>query len=193
MKNSTKILVIGIAFTLLIISRKPSKKTAPAPGRVNQLLKGKFMTQNADFIAKLHPVAKQLFINFLADIEKLGYAVIVTSGYRASAQQVALKKQNPKNATPGYSAHEYGLALDINLVKNNKIIGKNSPLKEWTDTGVIALAKKYGLRWGGTFVGYLDPVHFDLYDKYNPKTLYAAAMKKWGSVDKFKGNELPLA
>ena len=159
----------------------------------NDIINDKYAAANTAIIKDLHPDAKQTFINFLHDVDKLGYAIVLTSGYRSSAKQAALKKENPKNATPGFSAHEYGIGLDLNLVKDGKWINKSSPLAEWKKTGIVDLAKnKYGMRWGGEFTGYLDPVHFDLASKYNINKMYAQAIKQFGTADKIQGTKVKL-
>jgi len=209
--DNTGLLLGGIAL-LAIVALSSNKKGSPAPSnntihvpgkpidnpvvnqKVNEKLNATFSKTTIDNLKKLNPAAQAIFANFIADIIRMGYAVVVTSSYRPTSEQVALKKKNANNATPGFSMHEYGLGLDINLVNNGKWINKSSTDAEWEKTGVVALAKnKYKMRWGGDFANYQDPVHFDLGNKYNVNTLYAAAKKKWGDPVKFKGNELPLA
>jgi len=160
---------------------------------VNKNISAKFAKDNEKYISNLNPEAKATFVSFLNDISKLGYAVVITSGYRASKEQAALKKQNSKNASPGFSTHEYGIGLDINLVKDGKWINKKSPLATWNKTGVVDLAKnKYNMRWGGDFKGYLDPVHFDLGNKYDVNKLYSKALAIYGSASNIQGNKLKL-
>ncbi len=171
--------------------------SSPSDAQINKLvaqdLKTNFSAKNQAYIDSLNPAVKQQFINFIQDIQKLGYTVIITDGYRTFQQSAKFKKQDARNATPGFSSHNYGTALDLVLVKDKHIIQKNAPTAEWVSTGVPALAKsKYGMRWGGDFPGYPDNVHFDFNNKYNTKDLYAAAMKKFGSVENAKGNELQL-
>ncbi len=187
--------LVTFAFTL---NDRAKKSTVKKPNKklndmVNKDLNNRYKSANDVYIGKLHPVAKPIFTNFLNDVIAMGYAVIISSGYRDTAKQVQLKKENSKNATAGFSTHEYGLALDINLVKDGKILNKLSPLADWKKTGVVDLAKnKYKMRWGGDFTGYLDPIHFDLGNTYDTKHLYALAIAKFGSPEKIKGNELNL-
>jgi len=135
-------------------------------------------TQFPDRWAKarqLHPQAQPKFLALLLAIEKLGYRVEITSAYRAG----------------GTDAHAYGLALDINLVhvRTGQRYGMNvgfTTKAQWEATGVPALIRAWGYRWGGDFVtpwlykgvlhpGY-DPVHIDLFSKWAPKSLSAAAV-----------------
>ncbi len=153
----------------------------------------KFSKNNEGYIADLNPVAKNIFQNFINEIIKMGYAVVISSGYRSSAKQAKLKQENVKNATPGFSTHEYGIGLDINLVKDGKWLNKSTSLADWKKTGVVDLAKKkFNMRWGGEFPGYSDPIHFDLGNTYNVNNLYKKALALYGSADKIQGNKMNL-
>ena len=102
---------------------------------------------------------------FKAIEKETAYRVLVTSGYRSYEDQVLLKKQNSKNATPGRSPHQYKRAMDINLISVNGLIRKSDSKETWIATGVPQLAKERGFRWGGDFKTYHDPVHFELLSK----------------------------
>jgi hypothetical protein len=199
-KNSNTGLLFGaaaIAAALIFFGKKTVTKLNPDVPKINEevntIINKSFSKSNQDHINKLNPAVRNKFIAFLNDIIKMGYAVVITSSYRPTSEQIILKKQNSKNATPGYSMHEYGLALDLNVVKNGKWLNKNSPLKAWIDSGIVALAKdKYNMRWGGDFKGYLDPIHYNFGMDYNAKKLYAQALKVFGSPANFHGNELKV-
>ena len=90
------------------------------------------------------------------------YRVLVTSGYRSHEEQVRLKKQNSKNATPGRSPHQFRRAMDINLISVRGLIRKADSKARWESTGVPQLAKERGFKWGGDYKYYHDPVHFEL-------------------------------
>jgi peptidoglycan L-alanyl-D-glutamate endopeptidase CwlK len=133
-------------------------------------------------VLRLHPSMRDRIADFFDEIEfRTGYVPIVTSGYRDHAKQVQLYNQNLKNAKPGYSLHEYGFAVDINLTKDGKVVvHKQSPKSQWQQ--VVDIAAKRGLKWGGVFAGYYDPVHF-----YNEpggkKSTDLLAMVNSGRVD----------
>lgn len=134
-------------------------------------------------VDELHPKVKQDVADFFTDIEKDGLVAIGTSGLRTSAQQAGLDAGNEKNADAGLSDHEYGFAIDINVSKNGKIIlRKASSTKEWNDSGVVAKAKKYKLKWGGDFKSYHDPIHF--YNDFNIPAKDMPKRKLAGQVDK---------
>jgi uncharacterized protein YcbK (DUF882 family) len=80
-----------------------------------------------------------------------GVTLQYTSGYRSQAQQDALQT-DPQAITPAtLSLHSAGLAVDVEW--NNLNASQQSV--------VLDAAKQAGLRWGGTFRGSPDPVHFD--------------------------------
>lgn len=144
---------------------------------------------NAVELEKLHPKAKPIFATFIDRIKKLGYDVIITSSYRTFQKQAQLKKENASNAAPGRSYHNYGCAIDINLEKDGKFWKKATPKEEWNKTGVPALAKSLNLLWGGTYINYRDAVHFE-YKIASIDTLYANAVKQFGTIEKVEGNKV---
>jgi hypothetical protein len=116
-------------------------------------------------VNKLHPKFRNKIAQFFTKMERdLGLSAYATSGYRTFAEQEELHKQNSANAKPGYSSHNFGFAIDINVKdKDGKIfLLKNSSDKKWNDSKVVGLAKDLGLLWGGggAFGSYHDPVHF---------------------------------
>ncbi len=118
-------------------------------------------------IDKLHPKFQPIASQFFARVEKeLGLRMFGTSGYRTFEEQAALKAQNASNAAAGLSDHNYGFAIDVNVVdpKTGKIIlKKESSSADWEKSGIVKIAKSMGMTWGGdAFSGYHDPVHFAL-------------------------------
>lgn len=132
------------------------------------------------FISQLAPSAQPIFREFIRRVEALGYSVIITSAVRTFKNQAG---QGGDNARVGYSTHEYGLATDINLQKGTSYWRKSTPKSEWEATGVPAIARSLGMRWGGDFQSYKggDEVHFDLKDKYDINTLRARAINYYGT------------
>ena len=178
------LIVLALIAVLSQFKRKPKKRKS-----MSQLAN----INNATILSQLNPMVKRAFMDFIEDIKKMGYWVFLTSGYRDFEHQASLKKQDNRNAAPGFSSHNYGTALDLCLVKNGVTYNKNTAPAEWIKTGVPQLAKnKYGMRWGGEFPGYPDTVHFDFNNKYDTKKLYAAAVSKFGDIMKAKGNEITL-
>lgn len=152
------------------------------------------MSFSHDSILKeLHPKAKHLMKDFIKEVEeRTGYKVYITSGYRSFAKQEELKAQGHTNTSAGNSYHNYGLGLDVNLVKDDVWVKKGSSYNTWANTGVIQIANEYGLRWGGDFSNY-DPVHFDLGNYFTISQLKQHALEQFGSdAIKVKGNKVNL-
>lgn len=148
--------------------------------------------QQQPYIDNLNKSVQERFKKVISRIEKeTGWSVLITSGYRTFAKQAELHKQNPSNAKPGYSLHNYGLAIDFNLFKGADWIRKASPKSKWEETGAIKIIKEEGFRWGGDFKTYYDPVHIDIY--YPTSQLLAIAQSTYGtSPSAIKGNEIQL-
>ena len=115
------------------------------------------------------PGVKERFIDFILDIEgNTEFTVDFRSNIRSIPETVDLIRRYEEGdtsivvrpAAPGRSLHNYGLAMDINLISpTGEYINSKSSDEEWKP--VVDIAKKYGLRWGGTFKA-RDAVHFDL-------------------------------
>lgn len=163
--------------------------------------KGSFETsQGGPKISDLDPVAQKPIQSFIDELNKKGYSVILTSAYRSIAKQKSVSSS--VKAKAGYSPHNFGLAIDLNLKWKNKdgteqILKMKDSKQEWEKVigpnGVVPY-KNFNLRWGGTFKRY-DPVHFDVYpqlsvpgeddkkaDKY-PSDFANALRKKAGGKD----------
>ncbi len=100
--------------------------------------------------------------NFIRDIEALGYTVRIRDSVRTYEQQARYKKLDKRNAAPGHSSHETGQAVDMDILKNGKVLSKRTPRSFWITSGVPKLASQYGIIWGGNYKGYADNNHFDL-------------------------------
>ncbi len=144
------------------------------------------------YIRRLHPVVQGKFRAFIAAVEReTGWKVEITSGYRTLAKQRSLMKSNGL-AVPK-SAHLFGFALDINLVKGRKRLTLSSSSQEWIDSGVVAIAKRFGMRWGGNFRK-PDRVHFDILwapkvaDRWIALAKAQFGDKGWGD----KGNQVRI-
>jgi peptidoglycan L-alanyl-D-glutamate endopeptidase CwlK len=157
-----------LGLTLILILRKMLKKDYSKYKWFNDARTKKYF--NA-----LHPKFKPLVAEFFTKVEENGMDVYVTSGYRSFAEQTKLHQQNPSNAKPGYSYHNFGLAIDINIMKNGTIIlRKSDSCEKWKQSFVPKLAVDSGLRWMCKFGSYHDPVHFD----YVPKGLNSTLLRE---------------
>ena len=148
-----------------------------------------------NFVSVLHPSYQDHFRSFISDFETANpqYKILITSGYRSFAEQSALKAQNDSNARAGHSTHNYGLAIDINIMQGGTVIArKDSPDSVWEGLGILQIASKYGLTWGGdSFGNYKDRVHFGLDKTFDTNILLNLARKQFGNIDSnVKGNKL---
>lgn len=152
---------------------------------VGYYYRGKLLTSmidagNKEKINELMPIYKRLYENFFADLKLKGYTPLVTSGLRTFAKSQELYLQDSRNAKPGYSLHNYGIACDINIMKPN-FIGMLQSDKDWAP--IVKIAKKNGLDWGGEIIpGYKDRVHFQP-KNFPYKGSELLAMKNDGKVD----------
>lgn len=144
-------------------------------------------SQTKGVVEKLHPKFKDKVKEFFSKVEKdLGLQMYATSGLRTFQEQAVLKKENPSNASPGLSGHNYGFSVDVNVIdKNGKIIlRKASTSADWEKSGVVKIAKDMGLKWGGggQFGSYHDPVHFFI-EPDGKSTSQLLAIHNSGKVD----------
>lgn len=116
---------------------------------------------NKEHIDSLNPQCRNQFIAFYAELESLGWQRIITRSYSTIAEQNALHTIDSRNSEGGFSAHNYGFATDNNFIKGKIHLKKATDIGIWLAFGIPQIAEKHGLRWGGTFKGYADTVHFD--------------------------------
>ena len=96
----------------------------------------------------------------------------VTSTYRDFEEQLRLCDIRPPvtKAKPGRSWHNWRRAFDVVPVRAGICLWDDASL--WADIG--ALAPKYGLEWGGSWLRFPDRPHFQLTDGLSIADLIAA-------------------
>lgn len=118
-------------------------------------------------IATLHPVVRPYARALVEKCAAQGFIIKVISGTRTYEEQKVLyekyKNGGPQAAPPGYSNHNFGIAIDIGVFS-----GSTDPEKAKTYHGeskyyAVAggLGKELGLSWGGDWKK-SDPPHFQL-------------------------------
>lgn len=139
---------------------------------------------NEEYVRELSSEAQPIFRRFLNELDQIGWDIIITSGFRTYSEQEKQKSLNNLNANPGTSAHNFGLAIDMNVIARRNIngitkgtqlfkagIGKQNAYNYlnalaaksgWEKSGIPKIAYKYGLIWGGDYNNYIDNVHFQL-------------------------------
>lgn len=130
-----------------------------------------------DRIELLHPKvreeAKQIYNEIVYALK--GKAICRFSHtLRTFAEQDKLYNQKPKvtNAKGGQSYHNYGLAIDIVLLKDldgngtyetasweTNVDFDGDGKADWLE--VVAIFKKYGWAWGGDWANFKDKPHFE--------------------------------
>lgn len=193
--SKKKKLIIGgmVTFTVLTLIflyrdaiKKIAKETLSGNKWFDETLSWYRDLKTKNIVNNLHPKYKDIIKEFFSRVEKeLGLQIIATSGYRTFEQQERLYRENNQNAKAGFSSHNYGFAIDINVLKNGKtFLRKASSNDAWNNSGVVKIASDMGLKWGGggNFGSYHDPVHFYI-EPNNLKTKDMYALKTGGKVD----------
>jgi hypothetical protein len=120
-------------------------------------------------ISALDPRLQNPAADFINDVNNvLGITLRVTNGYRSIEEQNALysKGRDEKgniigqivtNAKGGSSYHNYGLAIDIANMKNQKI-----PIYEIPNQSIVDIGKNYNFEWGGDWKSLIDYPHFQM-------------------------------
>lgn len=133
-------------------------------------------TPTKNQIAKLHPSIRAEIKTIVAecDVALTGKAKVrITQGLRTFAEQDALyaigrSKPGKKvtNAQAGKSIHNYGFAIDICLIIDNKVASWDTT-KDWDNDRIadwyecVKIFAKNGFEWGGSWKNSKDLAHFD--------------------------------
>ena len=107
--------------------------------------------------------AQDRFRNFYNSLLNGGYddyVIKINAVYRTFQRSVELKAENSKNASPGRSVHNYAAGVDFNVIDPTGKMFKKTERNPWIEQGIVDVATKSGLQWGGNFAGYVDSVHF---------------------------------
>jgi hypothetical protein len=116
------------------------------------------LTMIADVNA-LHPYFRDRIRQLIADCKAKGIELAIVESFRTHAKQNEYRGMGKAytNSTGGKSKHQYGLAVDVVPMVNNKPVWDNRAL--WLKVG--ATGEKLGLRWGGRWKSPYDPAHFE--------------------------------
>lgn len=116
----------------------------------------------------INPVVKKTAIEVVKRAYKEKIYVLISNGFRSFAEQDKLyaqgrtNKSKPivTNARGGYSAHNYGLAIDFVIVSDD---GRRAI---WTVTDkwrrAASIAKSLGFEWGGEWSSFKDYPHLQM-------------------------------
>jgi len=160
-------------------------------GPLKLLQNGVEITQE-DLLFQLNPSTEiqSRFRNFLLTLNSNlpGYSLQINSVYRSFEKQAQLKLTNDKNAPAGESTHNYGAAIDFNVITPSGItLRKAGPKENWISIGIVDDAKRNGIQWGGNFSEYVDCVHF--YVNINTESALQIAKDQFKVADTSKPSE----
>lgn len=127
-------------------------------------------------ISKLHPSIRDEVFNIIQACNNAltGKAKLrITQGLRTFEEQEALyakgrivSGKKVTNAKAGQSIHNYGFAVDICLIIDNKIASWNT-VKDWDNDTIadwyecVKIFAKFGWDWGGNWKNFKDLPHFE--------------------------------
>lgn len=129
--------------------------------------------RSAKNIATLHLKVQKIFKDWILECQLIakafGYEYKAISGNRTWEEQAKLYAQGRSspgkivtNAKPGYSNHNFGVAVDMGVFKNGKYLDENSPKEsEEFHRKAAEIAKKYNISWGGDWSSFKDYPHFE--------------------------------
>ena len=157
----------------------------------NLKLKRKKIVTLEQLLPELNPSSRKAFESFFKDMQQnyKGYTVLVNAiGRSLKKSEVLLKTNDPKNAKPGRSKHNYFASIDFNVIepsgaylKKRDAYNPGKVRTQWVNQGFEKLAKKHNLIWGGNFKDNEDCVHFAY--KFPIDTAVANAIKKYGEIE----------
>ncbi len=110
-------------------------------------------------LSALHPVFRDKVLEMIRICSEKGIQLDVVETYRTPSKQLEYKRMGRRytRTGPGYSRHQYGLAVDIVPLVNGVPQWNNYQL--WRKIGLIG--EKLGFRWGGRWRYLYDPGHFE--------------------------------
>lgn len=138
-------------------------------------------------IKLLHPKLRRIVPEILAKCKAAGLPVLVTQTLRTQAEQDAMYWQG--RTTPGKivtnvrwpnGAHCWGVAFDF----CRNVRGREYDDSDGFFAKVAAIAKPYGLRWGGDWTRFVDKPHLEL-EEFVPGGSVAYLVRTYGSPEKF--------
>jgi hypothetical protein len=115
-------------------------------------------------IEMLDPRVKEPAANFINKVQSdLGIKLRIVQGFRSISEQndlYSIGRTTPglkvTNARGGQSFHNYGLAIDVVIMKNGK--------PDWSKLpdDAVKIGIKFGFEWGGNWSSFKDYPHFQM-------------------------------
>ena len=129
--------------------------------------------RSAKNVATPHNKVQEIFCNWIAECQILtkahGYEYKAISGNRTWEEQAKIYAQGRTapgkivtNAKPGFSNHNYGIAVDMGVFKEGKYLDGSKPSEaEAFHRKAAKIAEKYNIEWGGSWKSFKDYPHFE--------------------------------
>jgi len=129
--------------------------------------------RSAKNVSTLHSKVQQVFRNWIAECQILakahGYEYKAISGNRTWEEQAKIYAQGRTapgkivtNARPGFSNHNYGIAVDMGVFKDGKYLDASKPSEaEAFHRKAAVVGEKYNIEWGGSWKSFKDFPHFE--------------------------------
>jgi len=102
--------------------------------------------------SRLAPEFGRSVLALFSRMEERGFGLVLLEGYRSHARQALLLARKVTRAQAGRSLHQFGLAVDVGLVRDGELVA--SATEPWAREAYRALgeeARALGLVWGGTW------------------------------------------
>lgn len=156
------------------IAQKPVDKPVVMQSLSNEKVDLSVLDErSAKNVATLHPKVQQVFKNWIAECQILAkafnYEYKAISGNRTWEEQAKIYAQGRTapgkivtNAKPGFSNHNYGIAVDMGVFKDGKYLDGSKPSEaEAFHRKAAEIAEKYNIEWGGSWKSFKDYPHFE--------------------------------
>lgn len=129
--------------------------------------------RSAKNVKTLHNKVQKTFRDWIMECQilakALGYEYKAISGNRTWDEQAKLYAQGRTSpgkivtkAKPGYSNHNFGLAVDMGVFKSGKYLDASNPSEsEACHRRAAEIAEKYNIEWGGNWTSFKDYPHFE--------------------------------
>jgi len=152
-----------------IAPKQPLKEVAPVQSSDLSILD----ERSAKNVASLHSKVQKIFSHWISECQVLaksqGYEYKAIFGNRSWEEQAKIYAQGRSapgkivtNAKPGYSNHNFGIAVDMGVFKDGKYLDASKPSEaEAFHRKAASIAEKYNIEWGGSWKSFKDYPHFE--------------------------------
>jgi hypothetical protein len=160
--------------------------------------------KSASKLQGLNPIVRDAADKLIVAAYNRGVLIRIVQGLRTSEDQAAIYAQGRttpgkivSNAKPGYSFHNFGLAIDYCLMSDDgrqvywdtRRDADGDRTADWTEVAIEG--KKLGFEWGGDWSGFKDYPHLEMTFGLTTSRLRAGA-KAPTSISKPESKPTPV-